>query len=1195
MKESLIQTGSLAQPDQRTRVTDRTLAGVLIVDDNATKRLALTAALARLELPIVEADSGQAALRCVREQDFAVILLDVRMPDIDGFETAALIRSRKESEMTPIIFITSFTGDEIDPKAKYVSGAVDFMFAPVQADELRAKVSVFVKLHVQAVTNARKAQEVQVTADHLKLLSDAAPIGIFRTDADNKFVYTNPRWSEISGVSWQDALGRDWESIIASEKSPGVPFQEIAGVAATGSLGLRFEMSPPGSPSRIVLSTSEAIHDEGSTEITGWVGTLADVTAETRAEEERSRFQSLVQNSRDVIAVVDSTGRCSYVSPGVYELSGFTSEELIGSMAFDYVHPDDLETMSEYMTELASAPDANKAIEIRIRNRAQQWIWIEIRAVNRLNDPSIKGIVLNYHDITTRREAGNRLAQSELLLAEGQAVSHVGSFTGDMRTGELSWSDEQYRLLGFEPGSVEASFETLMGQIHPDDRAKFWQLTEASIASGTPFELDMRVLLPEGAIRWIHGRGEISMEDGVAVRLVGMSHDITARKEAEAERAILLAHQKDLADQLRMLLDSTGEGMFGVDGDGICTFMNKAGASLLGGVADSFIGEDMHQLIHHTHANGSKYHSDDCPILKGISTGQPASSRDDLAWRLDGASFPVEYSSYPIHRDGTTDGAVVAFQDISSQLGMEEELRRSEKLFKGAFDAAQTGIAITSRLWGEGKAPPIDVAYLDVNQALCEMLGYSRAELLDLNWKAVTHPDDVELSVREVSAFVEGPDDVKLMNNRFVRKDGGVVWSEVSISKVHNADGALMYYVSHVTDVTKREEATLEQERLKTELVQAQKMEAVGQLAGGIAHDFNNILSVILNYAAFAKEGLEVDDARLGDIQQITKAGEKAATLVHQLLAFSRKEIVEARAIDLNQVITGIYEMLARSLGEDIDLEFEAFHSLPAVTADPGRIEQVLLNLAVNARDAMPSGGVLTISTGIEFVTGNGSPALTAGEYAVVTVSDSGIGMDEGLAERIFEPFFTTKPLGEGTGMGLASAYGIIEQAGGSLSVQSEVGVGTTFFIYLPCTKVALEPAIDEEPDAKGHGIETVLVVEDEDAVRELVTRILGKQGYTVVSFPSGLEALDYTRANSGTIDLLLTDVVMPKMSGKELAERATLLEPDLTTLYMSGYTDELIAQRGVLASGENLIGKPFNREKLLSTVRALLDTKAAV
>jgi PAS domain S-box-containing protein len=1153
---------------------------VLIVDDDSSKRLAIKAVLSTLGLQVVEADSGLSALRCVMERDFAVILLDVRMPEIDGFETAALIRRRKESEMTPIIFITAFTSDEIASKAKYVQGAVDFMTAPVSPDELRAKVSVFVNLYLHAQQLALQAKEVQESANQLGILTDVAPVGIFRTDADNKYIYTNARWSEISGISAEDAQGRVWDTIFASTAPPGAPEDEFE----PSRVGRRFRLWATDSTSRVVWAASEPIQDQSGGTL-GWVGTLIDVTAEAEAEKERTRFRSLVQNSRDVIAIIDPTGGCCYASPGVEELTGTTADEFQRLSDFAFIHPEDVEATKAHVLEVSANANATKTFETRVLNQEGSSTWVEMRVANGLELPSINGIVLNFHDISERREATTQLARSATLLAEGQSLSHLGSFTWDMRTNLLAWSDEQYRLLGFDPGVLEPSFETLVARIHHEDRAAFLKGTEDSATSGVPFALDFRVVHPGGDIRWIHCKGEVQSEDGIPVRLVGMSHDITERKLAETVRLKLMDQQHELATLLRMLLDSTGEGIYGLDPHGDCTFMNKAGAELLGGAAEFFIGNNMHSLTHHSHPDGSDYPAEDCPLQQGLKTGKPYSAQGDVVWRLDGTRLPVDFSAHPIEENGQIAGSVITFQDVTLRLGMEEELRQSEQLFRGAFDASQIGTSLTM---ADG------LTYVDVNQSLCDMLGYTKAELMELNWQKLTHPDDLQRNLKEHARLVEGLEDVDHVEKRYVGKAGNTIWIEVNDAVIRGTDGRPRFFVTHINDVTERHDATSARQALETQLVQSQKMEAVGQLAGGVAHDFNNILSVILNYAQFASEGLEKADPRLIDIQEIIKAGEKAARLVHQLLAFSRKEIVEQIVIDPNEVVTGIFSILSRALGEDIALDFDKLEGISCVCVDPGRLEQVLLNLAVNARDAMPNGGLLHIATDKLSLAAGDIPPLPAGDYAVISVRDSGSGMDVATMERIFEPFFTTKPRGEGTGMGLSSAYGIIEQAGGSLRVESELGVGTKFSIYLPCSDVPYVAPIADELPRTVRGEETILLVEDEDAVRDIVSRILTAQGYQVIPCSSGSDALEYFRENPSAVDLLLTDVVMPKMSGKELSDKATAIDRGLKTLFMSGYTDALIAQRGVLASDEELLAKPFNPDELLISVRSMLDKSAA-
>jgi len=379
---------------------------------------------------------------------------------------------------------------------------------------------------------------------------------------------------------------------------------------------------------------------------------------------------------------------------------------------------------------------------------------------------------------------------------------------------------------------------------------------------------------------------------------------------------------------------------------------------------------------------------------------------------------------------------------------------------------------------------------------------------------------------------------------------------------------------------------------LQEQLRQAQKMEAVGQLAGGVAHDFNNILAVVLNYAEFVTESLDAEHVGQPDLQQIIKAGERGAVLVHQLLAFSRQEVIELKVLDLDDVVSGMAVLLSRSVGEDIELNIEDNpDDLPLTKADRGQMEQILLNLVVNARDAMPDGGRIDISTGHEELEEGARADLLPGHYVKLTVTDNGSGIDPDTLEHIFEPFFTTKERGEGTGLGLATTYGIVKRAGGGIYVESEVGEMTAFTVYLPVTTDEIEvPVQHTVVHAKDEA--TILVVEDEAPVRELIGRILRRKGFTVLDVSSGAKAVEICADPEKEIDLLLTDVVMPLMSGPALRDAVHLLRPDMSVLFMSGYTDELIAKRGVLGAGEALLSKPFNSEQLLERVRDSLQSR---
>src|SRR5213079_1806540 len=423
------------------------------------------------------------------------------------------------------------------------------------------------------------------------------------------------------------------------------------------------------------------------------------------------------------------------------------------------------------------------------------------------------------------------------------------------------------------------------------------------------------------------------------------------------------------------------------------------------------------------------------------------------------------------------------------------------------------------------------------------------------------------------------------------RRDGRLLTVQLSVRAVRNAAGRVEYYETFVRDVT-------DQRRLQQQVLQSQKLEAVGRLAGGVAHDFNNLLTVITSYSDLVLEGLAPGDAKRDDLEQVRKAADGAAALTRQLLAFSRQQVVEPRVVSLNTVVEGLQKILRRVIGEDIELAITLSPDLESVRADVGQLEQVLMNLVVNARDAMPTGGRLTVETANvehdpEYARDREAAAVR--RFAMLAVTDTGCGMDEATKARIFEPFFTTKETGKGTGLGLATVYGVVKQSGGDIWVYSEPGQGTSFKVYLPRVTEAPEPTRPGPAAAAPlRGSETVLLVEDDEMVRTLTRRMLEARGYTVLSASRGEDALGVVERHDGPIDLLVTDVVMPGMSGRAVAQRLLELRPGLKVLYLSGYTDDAIVRHGMLEPGIAFLQKPFSADALARKVREVLDARPA-
>jgi len=480
--------------------------------------------------------------------------------------------------------------------------------------------------------------------------------------------------------------------------------------------------------------------------------------------------------------------------------------------------------------------------------------------------------------------------------------------------------------------------------------------------------------------------------------------------------------------------------------------------------------------------------------------------------------------------------------------------------------------------------------FLSVNAALVRILGYDSAtEVLQLDMAHDVYADPAERQ-RLVDRHAHTDREYDDIEATWKRKDGSLLNVQLSGRAVRNAARQIEYYEAFVRDVT-------EQRRLQQQLVQAQKMEAVGRLAGGIAHDFNNLLTAILGSADLALDSLTAGVPEREEIEEIRKAALRAADLTRQLLAFSRQQVIAPTVLNPNDVVATVDKLLRRLLGEDVELRVVLASDLAAVKVDPSQLEQVVLNLAVNARDAMPNGGKLTIETqnvelDQEYVRGHLS--AQPGSYVMLAVSDTGVGMDAATQARIFEPFFTTKEKGKGTGLGLATVYGIVKQSGGWIWVYSEPGHGTTFKVYFPrVAEVAAPAAPTPAPPASVRGSETVLLVEDEEMILKLVHKVLQANGYTVLVAASGGDAERVAGQHDGPIHLLMTDVVLPGLNGREVARRLEATRPGIRVLYLSGYTDDAIVHHGVLEPGVAFLQKPFSPTVLGRKVREVLDSPA--
>lgn len=654
------------------------------------------------------------------------------------------------------------------------------------------------------------------------------------------------------------------------------------------------------------------------------------------------------------------------------------------------------------------------------------------------------------------------------------------------------------------------------------------------------------------------GLNPAQIEDG-AVILVSVV-DITERRAAAAALAASEKHY-------RTILEHVGDAIFVNDTTGRYIDANPQACELTG-----YSREELLQLSFTDTYIPVERHIAAKRMANAIAGHQITFTRPLL--RKNGAVILIE-GSVIILPNGH---ALATFRDITERERVAAQTRDSEQRFRDLAENVREIFFIVDPLTGHADY---------VNPAYEEVFGQSRqyAYTTPYAWTQAIHPEDRDKAVAsEREATHDGaPSAVEF---RIIRPDGSIRWIRGRATPVRNANGIITRLVGVAEDIT-------EFKRTEAQFLQAQKMEAVGRLAGGIAHDFNNLLTVILSYGALIAGDLEAGDPHGRDIEEMIAAGTRATELTRQLLAFSRQQVLQPKVLDLNALITNVSRMLTRVIGEDVDLATVLGADIGAVKADPGQIEQVLMNLVVNARDAMPDGGKVTIETAnveVDASFYSAQTPITPGRYLQIAVSDTGVGMTEATRSHLFEPFFTTKERGKGTGLGLATVYGIIRQSGGFISVYTEVNRGTTFRIYLPRVDEAAKqaaPSTDAAAlDSRG---ETVLLVEDEGGVRRVAKRILERHGYTVfeAARPDAALALAKTIQRP---DLVMTDVILPDMNGRVLARELEVVWPGIKVLYLSGYTDEAIVRHGVLEAGVEFLQKPFTPDGLARKVRHVLD-----
>jgi PAS domain S-box-containing protein len=906
------------------------------------------------------------------------------------------------------------------------------------------------------------------------------------------------------------------------------------------------------------------------------IGLVRDITDALLAEQREGFYREVFDATSDALFIHDESGRVLDVNLGASRMFRCDRATLVNSRTDEFCLGKSPYSSAEALARLRLAIEQGpQKFDWRARRHDDELFWAEVT----LRATSIAGnvrVIASIHDIDDRKRAQRELEENEQRLSFAFSATADAIWERNLQTDEVYYSPRWYTMLGYRDRQLPMTQETFNSLCHPDDLQPTLDSIESTARSpnSSGYEAEFRMRAADGSWYWILGRGNVVERDanGHAIKISGTNTNVTERKRTEE----VLAEKEH---RFRLMIQNVNDMLLILEPDGTVSFVSPACTQMLGYAAHELLGKSVYAFIC----------PEDVSWVRSAIQGLLESKNRVVVLEFrqvhrDGSIRWVEASGTNLVDDPTIGGFVLAVRDISrrrqSELEILEWKQRYDLLALAAGNVVYDRHSSGAVVWGGGFE---------------KMLGFAAGEMQGgvNQWMERVHPEDVR-RVRDELAHVAERGVSLAMEYRLRRQDGNYVLVEDTSYPYFDERGKVERFIGVLVDITKRKKADEENAKLAASLRQAQKMESIGRLAGGVAHDFNNLLTVISGNVSFAMMDLQRQDPLYESMNEISRAVDSAATLTRQLLAFSRKQVIDPRVLNLNTLVERLQKMLTRLLGEDIELRAVLSESLGQVRVDPGQVEQVIVNLAVNARDAMPDGGSLTLETAnvtLDQAFCRDRSLSQPGEFVMLAVSDNGCGMDEETKSHLFEPFFTTKEQGKGTGLGLATVYGVVTQNKGAIDVYSEPNRGTSFKIYLPRVEAAPETLQSNELTRLPRGGETIILVEDEDMVREVAVRLLKRQGYRVHAYANGGEAMMAATELREEFHLLITDVVMPGINGRVLAKNLQALRPAMKVLFTSGYTGDVIIHHGMLEQGTEFISKPYTLEQLAKRVREVLNS----